>query len=727
MYELKNKIILLFLFYVICCGIGASAQTVISGTVRDKTGESLTGANIYLEGTYDGISSDEDGNFKLITSQEGKHILKINFIGFEGVSIDVILNGAPLNFDVQLKKKFNQMNAVTITAGSFEAGDQKKSVVMSSIDMVTTAGAKGDVYGALQTLPGTITNGESGKLFVKGGNSDESQTYIDGTLVHAPYNSTPPQTATRGRFNPFMFKGTIFSTGGYSAEYGQALSSVLQLNTNDMPLEDELNISILTIGAELAGTKLWNTGAVTATLSYTNLKPYMSVAPQNLNWHHPPESIEAAISVRQKTGKTGMVKMYATINRSYLSLDRLNLNEKSEKLAYDLKNNNLFVNASWRTTIGKKWSYKTGLSVTENQDEIAYGGINVNESLKGGHFKNVFSYYANDKLTIRIGHDFFMKDYTLDFSQDTLNMLGSFRANTLSIFTEIEVYVTSKFVARLGGRYEYSDYLKTSTVSPRLSTAYKFTDYSQFSIAYGWFYQDPPNDLLIYSDNIRQERADHLLLSFQSSKNRRTFRSEIYYKNYKNLVKYSPLAPFDYNAYSNTGQGYAYGFDIFWRDNKTIRAGEYWVSYGYLDSERDYRDYPYQVIPNYVSKHNLSVVYKHYITPIRSLVGGSFKLASPRLYTNPNIPGFNNQETISYKSFDLNWTYLHRENIIFYAGITNVLGFKQEFGYRYADVPNVDGVYESEAIVPGSNRFFVVACFITLSKKGDLNQLDEIQ
>lgn len=146
--------------------------------------------------------------------------------------------------------------------------------------MITTAGAVGDVFGALQTLPGTTSNGESGMLFVKGGDSGESQTFIDGALVHTPYGAAAPNTSTRGRFNPFMFKGTIFSTGGYSAEYGQALSSVLLLSTNDMPDQDQLDLSLLTIGPEIATTKLWEDGAITATLSYMNLKPYMEVVPQ---------------------------------------------------------------------------------------------------------------------------------------------------------------------------------------------------------------------------------------------------------------------------------------------------------------------------------------------------------------------------------------------------------------------------------------------------------------
>ena len=115
-----------------------------------------------------------------------------------------------------------------------------RTAVLNSLDVVTTAGALGDVTGALQTLPGTSTNGESGRLFVHGGSADETGTYIDGILVHQPYTSSAPNMAVRGRFNPFMFSGTAFSTGGYSAEYGQAMSSVLVLNTNEL---QELSIS----------------------------------------------------------------------------------------------------------------------------------------------------------------------------------------------------------------------------------------------------------------------------------------------------------------------------------------------------------------------------------------------------------------------------------------------------------------------------------------------------
>ncbi len=717
-----------FIFFITVFQIaGSVAQTTISGSVHDKKGEPLTGANIYLQGTYDGVSSDVAGNFIFITNQTDNKVLKIEFVGFEGFSQEVALIGMPLIFDVVLKETFNEMKAVTITAGTFEAGDKKKSVTLTSLDMVTTAGAMGDVYGALQTLPGTSLNGESGKLFVKGGSSDESQTYIDGTLVYAPYNSSPPLTSTRGRFNPFMFKGMVFSTGGYSAEYGQALSSVLQLNTNDLPIEDEFNISLLTVSAGLAGTKKWNSGAITASLNYTNLKPYMALVPQNINWSHPPEYLASDVSVRQKTGKSGMLKLYATLSYSDMTLNRVNLNDDMQITSYDLHNNNLYVNGSWRTMIGTKWTYRTGFSITENRDKVGYGDANFKEELRGVHYKNVFAHQLNKKINLRFGADLFMKEYSNDFSEKEEKFVSQFQNNSMATFAEAEVYISNKFVTRVGGRYEYSGYLNKANISPRISTAYKISEHSQVSLAYGWFYQNPLNTYLLYTNLLEPERADHYILTFQSSKNKRILRSEIYYKDYKNLVKVDPSEFYLPQAYNNLGYGSAYGIDVFWRDNKTIRNSEYWISYGYIESERDFRDFPAKAIPSFVSRHNLSVVYKYWIDEIRSLVGVSYRYSSPRPYHDPNLPGFNNRETIPFQTLDVNISYLHRENVIFYAAVTNLPGFKQEFGQRYAQIPDSDGQFASEVIIPGASRFFILACFITLSKRGDLNQLDQIE
>ena len=70
-------------------------------------------------------------------------------------------------------------------------------------------------------------------------------------------------------------------------------------------------------------------------------------------------------------------------------------------------------------------------------------------------------------------------------------------------------------------------------------------------------------------------------------------RSGIDYKKYKNLVKYDPDNMYDPTKYNNTGSGYARGFDIFWRDSySSLKNVDYWISYSFLDTERDFRDFP---------------------------------------------------------------------------------------------------------------------------------------
>ena len=704
----------------------AFSQTVITGNVTQEKGETMPGANAYLQGTYDGASTNENGEFKFKTSKSGQYILRVEFMGYEPYSGKVELKGDTIRLKIQLKEAFNQLNAVTITAGTFEASDKKQAVTITPRDMLTTAGAAGDVYGALQSLPGTTTNGESGRLFVKGGDSEESQTYIDGALVSVPYNSSAPNMATRGRFSPFMFKGTVFSTGGYSAEYGQALSSVLLLNTNDMPEEDQVDLSFLMVGVEFAGTKRWDSGAITGTLTYNNLAPYMSLAPQNYHWADFPESATGAVSFRQKTSKTGMFKFYSNLDNGSFVLSQKNMDLGGQLTDYHLKNDNVFMNASWNDKLGEKWAISTAASFTDNKDHIHFDQTNIAKHIRANYLKSVFSYPFSEKFILKMGGELFDKTFTQNVQLPNELHDNSFTNHTFSGFTEAQVYASQKFVARIGGRVEYSDLLDRFNLAPRFSSAYKITDKSQFSAAYGWFYQNPVDDYLLYTNRVKPERADHYTFSFQSSANNRTIRAELYYKNYKDLVKLNGGEFYLPASYNNFGSGYAKGLDLFWRDKKSIKNGDYWISYSYVDTKRDYRNFPEKAIPSFTSKHNLSVVYKHWFGSLRSLANVNFKYSSPRVYNDPNSPVFNGEKMLPYRSLDVSWSFLYRQNIIFYGAVTNITGFKNEFGRSYSSTPDQSGNYPSTVIEPGSNRFFVVGCFITLTRKGNANQLEKI-
>ncbi len=701
----------------------AYAQTKIVGVVTDTKGNTLVGANIYIDGTYDGVSSNADGSFAFTTNELGKKNLIVDYIGYESFAKPISIGNKVLTIDITLKEEFNELNAVNVSAGAFEAGDKKKSIAITSLDMVTTPSATGDIYGAIQTLPGTSTVGESGKLFVKGGSSRETKTFIDGTLVYSPYSSSAPNMSVRGRFNPFMFGGTMFSTGGYSAEYGQAMSGILVLKTKEKPVEDQLNISVLSVGMDASVTKTFEKSSITASIGHGNLKPYMSLVPQNMQWNSYPKSTNGEISYRLKTAKSGLLKIYSKASQSNFSLLQSNYGESYN---YKLKNDNVFVNASWAGELSNNYILTTGFSYTHNADYVSFDTAQYNKYLNGSHAKLMVSKSITKKIKIKAGTDMFYKKYDTEFLYKSDNHNQGFENSSVAGFVETELYASNKFVARLGGRVEYSSYLNRANVSPRVSVAYKFSKVSQVSMAYGWFFQDPADEFLLYTNSLNYERADHYVLNYQFEKNDRVLRNELFYKGYKNLVKFTDNPFYKPEGYNNTGFGEVAGFDFFYRDNKTFRFAEFWVSYSFIAAEKYELDYPVPATPNYTSRHNLTVVYKHWVGKLRSQVGASYKVASPRAYNNPNTPAFNAEHTIAYQTVDINWSFLYRQNIIFYASVSNVLGFKQQFGYSYSKTPDQTGTYASTPILPSAKRFYLIACFITLSRKGDVNQMDKI-
>ncbi|GAB1351209.1 hypothetical protein MASR1M107_34240 [Ignavibacteriales bacterium] len=162
------------------------SQTKISGVIRSSQGELLTGANIFIKGSYDGASSDVK-RYRFTTTETGEQILIASYIGYKTKESKILLDEKPLTFEIKLDPDAKIMKQVTISAGSFEASDERKSVVLKPLDILTTAGATGDLSGALNTLPGTSQVGEQEGLFVRGGSSQKlkplSMRWLFRTLI----------------------------------------------------------------------------------------------------------------------------------------------------------------------------------------------------------------------------------------------------------------------------------------------------------------------------------------------------------------------------------------------------------------------------------------------------------------------------------------------------------------------------------------------------------------
>ncbi|MGK0414172.1 MAG: outer membrane cobalamin receptor, partial [Polaribacter sp.] len=703
----------------------SNAQTTISGIVTDSKNHPIFGANIYLDGTYDGGSTNEQGEFSFKTEEQGTQTLVISFISFETYILTAGVSSLK-NLQIKLRDDVNSLDAVVINAGMFEAGEKGKVTVLKPLDIVTTASAMGDFLGALQTLPGTSTVDEDGRLFVRGGEAEETQIFIDGIRVFMPYTPSANNLPVRGRYSPFLFSGISFSTGGYSAEYGQALSSVLLLNTIDKPDQEKTDVSFMTVGLGLGNTQIWGKNSLSVNASYTNLAPYQFALPDRNKWIKPIEAISGETVYRYSFKDDSMLKIYGAFSATNFDLIQEDINF-DEGVRFGLKNSNLYINTSYKNKFGNNWRFETGFSFTNDHSEIKVIDDKINNHENSAHFKLKLKKNFSNRFKISLGSEYFITHYTEDYHPLVENSFHyGFQNNLFASFVETDIFFSKYLAAKIGVRAENSELLNEFTLSPRASVAYKLGEKSQFSLAYGQFYQNPKNNYLKFNEDFKAENTSHVIANFQIAKQDEIFRLEAYYKDYKNLVKFdTEMANFSSN-FNNNGTGFAKGIDLFWRQNGKIKNTDYWVSYSFLDTERDYRNYPVAARPNFASQHNLSIVAKHWIEDLKSQVGFSYNFASGRTYTNPNEPGFLNNQTKNFNSLSFNWAYLIDQQKILYLSASNILATQNVFGYNYKNTQNSIGNFDRQAILPNVNSFFFIGFFWTLSDDNKSNQLDNL-
>lgn len=704
-------------------GLISQAQTTISGKVTDKQGMAIIGANIYLDGTYDGATSMDDGKFEFTTEETGVQSLIISYLSFETKTI--VLDVSLLNkLEVKLREDVDALDTVVLSAGTFEANDNSKVSVLKPLDVVTTASALGDFVGAIQTLPGTSNNTEDGRLFVRGGNANETQIFIDGIRVFTPYTPTTNNLPTRGRYSPFLFDGITFSTGGYSAEYGQALSSVLLLNSISEPDQEKTEIGIMTVGGSLGNTQKWEKSSLSVKASYINLAPYLAIFEDRNDWEKPFQSAQGE-TVYRRQFNSGIFKFYAAFDTTNLELTQDDINE-TDGLQFKLNNSNFYANTSYRGVLGNSWSLVSGLSYTHANNKTGVENIDIDDQENSFHAKLKVKKRFNNRYKLNFGVEQFLTDYNEDFSNPGFSQSFRFNNNITAGFAEADLIFSKDLALKVGVRGDYSSIFKSFDVAPRVTMAYKVSENSQVSLAYGNFFQNPTSDALKFEENLEPQKTTHYIFNYQYVNDGRIFRAELYRKDYDNLVKFDRQFQ-DFNAnFTSTGDGYAQGLDVFYRDNTSFKDLDYWVSYSFLDTQRNDRDFPTAAQPNFASKHNFSIVGKYWVESLKSQIGLDYVHASGRPYTDPNTNQFLGERTKSFNSVSFNWAYLLDQQKILYFSVNNVLGLKNINGYQYANTPNGNGNFSRRALTPAADQFFFVGFFWTISENKTDNQLNDL-
>ena len=654
-----------------------SAQTIVSGTITDGRNP-LGGANVFIKGTIDGCLTDSLGRFSFSTAVTGEATLQVTFMGFE----DYTMTGDAsqmTNLRIQLTERAATINEVVVTASTFSFGKSENFKTMDALDVVMAGNSCGDIVAALQTLPGTQMVGENGKLYVRGGESDECQTFVNGMHVLVPYSTNTQNNAVRGRFSPFLFKGINFSLGGYGGEYGQALSSVLPMETTDAATSDKYGVSASLVDWNVGGTKAFRNSSLSFNTALTSMGLYDELFTQRQDFSHPYRKLSGEAQYKQEFNASSVLK-------SYVGYDQTSVGQHIDGRDLMLTEHNGYANVTHKAAIGRGATLFTGMAISSvfiDIDDALAAGDHYRNQRHEIHLKAEVRKICSDALKLSAGAEDYIRHSTQTY--DAYHYQLDY--NLLATHVDAQWRVVPRLFLNLSARAELMR--SQGLLMPRATLSYIPNKHVQFSFVAGRYSQTAADDYLARSQHhISQSTADHAILSMQLRNSTTLLRIEPYWKRYHHL----PLL--QDGIYQSHGRGNSKGVDLFLEDHSLVKNLTTTLSYSFNDSKRLYLDYTEMQTPDYASRHNLRLTAKFAIG--KAIVGLSESYTSGRHFPNGTTPHYN--------SVDANLTYLVSPKIIVYTSLNNI--FCRTNVFRY-DANGND-------VVATRDRFFYIGIFVSL-------------
>jgi len=696
-----------------------SAQTqdkcVVAGMVVDNNGNPLPYVNVFIQNSYEGDVADETGRFEIIAATCGNQILVASLMGYQAGHLEVSLHpGSALRVKIVLQEVAIEMPAATITASSFSSGDEK-GVTLKPLEILTTPGAAADIFQAIQTFPGLAHIDEGSGLFVRGGDVSETVTYLDQATVVHPYRTESPTGGLFGTIAPFLVQGTFFSTGGFSAKYGNVLSGVLSMKSLARPVESQYNVNI-GLAAASAGVAIPLVKdklglRFSGNRSSTGLMFRVNGRYSEFTRH--PQGSDGNLSLAYDYSKTGHLKlfMFAAENQVGVKVD-----QPSFDGVFASDDLNRLYNLQWTQLFRGNWSVQTSLSLNNYETDRSLGILSLHQEDQTYKLRVDVEKEISSAVILNFGGErermhsnfrgTFPESDVFDPDAEGLAIDADFDAIRTGGFAETSLDVGHGLMVKAGARADHHNLAEQVVFDPRVSLLYHLNPTQSLRLSWGVYHQFPAP--LFYAPeygnpHLSAQRARHVILGYESQTDNTLFRAEAYHKKYDHLaIEHETL------QYSNQGYGYARGFDLFLKHGVLFQDKlNGWISYSFLQSQRlQARDTEggliQEVAPSaFDITHNLTVVAKYSATD-RLSMGLTYRYATGRPFTPvthaEQDPDFNfyipfegpvNSERLpSYQRLDSSVSYmmpLHGSNYaVFYFALSNLLNRKNVLGYDYS-------------------------------------------
>lgn len=230
-----TTIIITFFLFLINSAVSAQNNNVKGFVYEKSTGEPMMFCNVYFKGTTIGTSTDINGFFNITKIPDGDYQLLITNLGYDTIADNISLkNNEILNKKYYLEESTVLLQAVNITADKIEARTETKTSVINitpkTITKIPSMGGQADLAQYLQVIPGVVFTGDQGgQLYIRGGSPIQNKVLLDGMVIYNPFHSI-------GLFSVFdtdIIRNAEIYTGGFGAEYGGRISSVMDITTRD--------------------------------------------------------------------------------------------------------------------------------------------------------------------------------------------------------------------------------------------------------------------------------------------------------------------------------------------------------------------------------------------------------------------------------------------------------------------------------------------------------------
>lgn len=583
----------------------SGAKGTISGFVYDdETGEALIGANVFLQGTYFGSSTNTSGFFALPKVPVGKYTLICDYMGFEQFSKEIkisIDSQQPIN--ILLKPTTIETQAVSVVADSvrtsvklFQKPISKVQLNPRQIQRMPQV-VEADLLRSLQALPGVMPISDySSELYIRGGSPDQNLYLIDGADVYNPEHFM----GLFSTFNTDAIKNVELYKGGFGAEYGGRLSSVLDvtnLDGNRREFQGKTSVSLLSAKTTLQ-LPIGKIGTISGSIRRTYFDQTVAKFLDDIpDYYFYDGHLKAYFDINSNN------KLTISTFKSRDDLDFKFDEESSDSPELDYDWGNTTGSVRWTHIFSPQVFGNFWVTASEFESEFNLDTFSERNEMEDITLKGNLEYYYSQKVETKIGFEYkhLRNVWFQDFPGGIVDV--SRKSKHFSSYLQANWQPTPLMDIETGLRYNFYEYkTREHDISPRISLKYRLTETTNIKAAFGSFrqylFRIPRTfivDIWANADEFyKGASSHHYILGFQREvANDYEFEIEAYYKDYDDIYTfsyffYTDLHPTEFNSEGvpvyreskgifNQLEGHSVGIEFLLRKDSGPVSG--WLAY----------------------------------------------------------------------------------------------------------------------------------------------------